>query len=204
MGFYAIENLEQGSTEWLEWRRGVIGASDAPTIMGENPWSSANHLMKDKLGLNPPFHGNAATRDGQYHESFARKALIKEAKFNLIPLVVQDDKVPYFAASLDAVSEDFQHLFEIKCGVKSYQYVAENKRVPKYYYGQLQHMLMVLDLSVIYLTVYRPDQKMLTMQVPFDFQYVKTLKAKEEDFAKALTARGHKMQKTFKGKLVTQ
>lgn len=204
MGFYAIENLEQGSTEWLEWRRGVIGASDAPTIMGENPWSSANHLMKDKLGLNPPFHGNAATRDGQYHESFARKALIKEAKFNLIPLVVQDDKVPYFAASLDAVSEDFQHLFEIKCGVKSYQYVAENKRVPKYYFGQLQHMLMVLDLSVIYLTVYRPDQKMLTMQVPFDFQYVKTLKAKEEDFAKALTARGHKMQKTFKGKLVTQ
>jgi putative phage-type endonuclease len=204
VGFYAIENLEQGSTEWLEWRRGVIGASDAPTIMGENPWSSANHLMKDKLGLNPPFHGNAATRDGQYHESFARKALIKEAKFNLIPLVVQDDKVPYFAASLDAVSEDFQHLFEIKCGVKSYQYVAENKRVPKYYYGQLQHMLMVLDLSVIYLTVYRPDQKMLTMQVPFDFQYVKTLKAKEEDFAKALTARGHKMQKTFKGKLVTQ
>ncbi len=204
MGFYAIETLEQGSTEWLEWRRGVIGASDAPTIMGENPWSSANHLMKDKLGLNPPFHGNAATRDGQYHESFARKALIKEAKFNLIPLVVQDDKVPYFAASLDAVSEDFQHLFEIKCGVKSYQYVAKNKRVPKYYCGQLQHMLMVLDLPTIYLTVYRPNEKMLTIPVRFDGEYIRRLKIEEEDFAKALTARGHKMQKTFKGKLVTQ
>ena len=204
MGFYAIEALEQGSAEWLNWRRGVIGASDAPTIMGENPWGSAGYLMKDKMGLNPPFHGNAATRDGQYHEPFARKALIKEAKFNLVPLVVQDDKVPHIAASLDAISEDFQHLFEIKCGVKSYEYVAENKKVPKYYYGQLQHMLMVLDLPVIYLSMYRPDQKMLTLQVPFDTQYIKTLKEKEKDFARALMAKGHKMQKSFKGSLVTR
>jgi putative phage-type endonuclease len=202
MGFYAIEALEQGSPEWLNWRRGVIGASDAPTIMGENPWGSAKYLMKDKLGLNPPFHGNAATRDGQYHESFARKALIKEAKFNLIPLVVQDDKIPHIAASLDAISEDYKHLFEIKCGPKAYQYVAENTRVPRYYYGQLQHMLMVLDLPVIYLTVYRPDEKMLTLQVPFDAQYIKTLKTKERDFSKALMALGHKMQKEFRGNLV--
>lgn len=204
MGFYAIEALEQGSPEWLNWRRGVIGASDAPTIMGENPWSSASYLMKDKLGLNPPFHGNAATRDGQYHEAHARKALIEEAKFNLIPLVVQDDKIPHIAASLDAVSEDFQHLFEIKCGIKTYQYVAEEREVPNYYYGQLQHMLMVLDLPTIYFTVYRPDQKMLTMAVRSDAGYIKRLKAKEKDFVKELTARGHAMQKTFKGKLVTR
>ena len=203
MGFYVIKALEQGSAEWLKWRRGVIGASDAPTIMGENPWGSASYLMKDKLGLNPPFHGNAATRDGQYHESFARKALMKESKFKLLPLVVQDEKIPHIAASLDAISEDYQHLFEIKCGKKAYQYVADNKIVPRYYYGQLQHMLMVLDLPVVYLSMYRPDQKMLTLQVPFDSQYIKNLKDREKDFAKALEARGHKMQKTFKGNLVT-
>lgn len=103
--------MEQGSELWLRWRRGVIGSSDAATIMGENPWSSPAYLMKEKLGLNPPFKGNAATREGQRLERSAREALIKEANFNLIPLVVQDGKSPYVAASLDAISENFDHLF---------------------------------------------------------------------------------------------
>jgi len=203
MGFYAITALEQGSIEWLNWRRGVIGASDAPAIMGENPWTSASYLIKDKLGLNRPFNGNAATREGQRLEEFARRALIKETGTKLIPLVVQDAKIPFIGASLDAISQDFQKLFEIKCGAKSYQFVEENKTVPNYYYGQLQHMLMVLDLPQISFTVYRPDKKMLTLNVPFDSQYIKRLKRLEKEFANELTSRGHKMQSEFKGQLFT-
>ena len=65
MSFYFIDDLEQGSTEWHAWRRGVIGASDAATIMGENPWASARRLMEEKLGLHRAFGGNAATREGK-------------------------------------------------------------------------------------------------------------------------------------------
>jgi putative phage-type endonuclease len=203
MAFYTIASLEQGSQEWLKWRRGVIGASDAPTIMGENPWGSKNYLVKEKLGLNPPFNGNAATREGQFLEEHARRALVAEAGFDLEPMVIQDDKSPHIAASLDAMSANYEHLFEIKCGKKTYEHVADKATVPTYYYGQLQHMLMIVDLPVIYFTVYRPDRKMLTMQVPYDTQYIKRLKIEEEDFSKILRSRGHKLQSKFKGKLVS-
>ena len=51
MSFYLIDDLEQGSREWHAWRKGVIGASDAPKIMGENPWGSRSSLLDEKLGL---------------------------------------------------------------------------------------------------------------------------------------------------------
>ena len=73
MSFYLIDDLEQGSTEWLDWRRGVIGASDAATIMGENPWASSRRLLEEKLGLHQSFGGNAATREGHRLEEFARE-----------------------------------------------------------------------------------------------------------------------------------
>ena len=64
MSFYLIDDLEQGSSEWRAWRKGVIGASDAPKIMGENPWGSRSSLLDEKLGLVREFQGNAKTREG--------------------------------------------------------------------------------------------------------------------------------------------
>ena len=39
-----VVRLTQGTAEWLEWRNNGIGASDAPTIMGENPWITITEL----------------------------------------------------------------------------------------------------------------------------------------------------------------
>jgi len=66
MSFYLIDDLEQGSSEWHAWRKGVIGASDAPKIMGENPWGSRSSLLDEKLGLAREFQGNAKTREGNF------------------------------------------------------------------------------------------------------------------------------------------
>jgi hypothetical protein len=45
---YKIVDLEQGSRKWLDWRYEGIGASDAPAIMGENPWKSRQRLLLEK------------------------------------------------------------------------------------------------------------------------------------------------------------
>ena len=103
MSFYLIDDLEQGSAEWLDWRRGVIGASDAATIMGENPWASATKLLEEKLGLHQSFGGNAATREGHRLEEFARESLEKKYRHKIMPTVVQDSKDPFLAASLDGI-----------------------------------------------------------------------------------------------------
>ena len=38
---YTIIDFEQGTSKWLHWRHEGIGASDAATVMGENPWKDA-------------------------------------------------------------------------------------------------------------------------------------------------------------------
>ena len=119
MSFYLIEHIEQGTTEWLNWRKGVIGASDAPIIMGENPWRSPSYLLKEKLGNHKEWGGNEATREGSRLEDVARQIIAKEFKQKLSPAVVQDSKDPFLAASLDALSSKNTTIYKIKNGPKS-------------------------------------------------------------------------------------
>ena len=48
MSFHVIDH-EQGSIPWLRWRHDGIGGSDAPALMGENPWRSAKALFAEKV-----------------------------------------------------------------------------------------------------------------------------------------------------------
>jgi len=202
VSFYLIDDLEQGSREWHDWRKGVIGASDAPKIMGENPWGSRSSLFDEKLGLVREFQGNAKTREGNSLEGDARKSLEKKFKLELKPTIVQDSKEPYLAASLDAMCSYHENLFEIKAGVKAYEHTKMTKRVPDYYIGQLQHMLMVTELESLTYAVYRPDKPLLTLKINRDDSYIKRLRKKEKEFIQELVNRGHDMQNQFVGRLV--
>jgi putative phage-type endonuclease len=199
LSFYFIEDLEQGSTEWHAWRRGVIGASDAATIMGENPWASAKRLMEEKLGLHRAFGGNAATREGHRLEEFARKALEKKYRHKMKPSVVQDAKDPFLAASLDGIDSSKTRIYEIKCGLKSYEKTRDTGVVPPYYVAQLQHMMMVTELESLIFAAYRPNENLISFEVERDERYIKKLRKEEIRFVKELKSHGHDIQYEFRG-----
>jgi putative phage-type endonuclease len=202
--YYELPHLEQGSDEWRRWRKGVIGASEAPTIMSENRWQSAQYLLEEKLGLKQEFTGNAATREGHRLEEEARRLLIRNFQVDLGPTVIQDGEVPYFAASLDAIDATHSQVFEIKCGAKAYETVASKREVPSYYYGQLQHILMITQLDKIVYAAYRPHSTLITLEIGRSESYISRLRETEEKFAEALRNRGHRMQGEFKGKPVVR
>ena len=202
MSFYLIDDLEQGSREWHAWRKGVIGASDAPKIMGENPWGSRSSLLDEKLGLVREFQGNDKTREGNSLEGNARKSLETKFKLKLMPTIVQDSKEPFLAASLDAICIDHENRFEIKAGIQAYEHTKMTKSVPGYYMGQLQHMLMVTEMESLTYAVYRPDKPLLTLIVYRNDSYIKRLRKKEKEFVQELVERGHNVQYQFIGRLV--
>jgi putative phage-type endonuclease len=202
--YYEIPYLEQGSDEWRLWRKGVIGASEAPTIMSENPWQSAQFLYQEKLGLKPEFKGNAATREGHRLEEVARRELIKKFQIDLVPTVIQDGKVPYFAASLDAIDKQHRQVFEIKCGAKAYEIVASKRQVPNYYFGQLQHILMITQLDKIVYVAYRPSLPLITLEIGRNNSYISKLRKTEEIFAESLRVKGHKLQSESRGRPVNR
>lgn len=202
MSFYLIDDLEQGTEAWRTWRKGVIGASDAPKIMGENPWGSRESLMNEKLGLVPEFKGNSKTREGNSLEGDARDSLAKKFKMKIEPTIVQDSSEPFLAASLDGICNKLENIFEIKAGVKAYEHTQLKRSVPSYYIGQLQHMLMVTQMNSLTYAVYRPGMPLLTLEVHRNESYIKRLRKKEKEFVEELAENGHDVQFRFVGRLV--
>jgi putative phage-type endonuclease len=199
MSFYLIDDLEQGTAKWLQWRRGVIGASEAAIIMGENRWKGRHQLIDEKRGLVEPFKGNDGTREGQSLEEPARKALAKKYKEKLSPTIVQDVHEPFLAASLDAINTSNDQIYEIKCGARSYEMVEVSRKVPSYYVAQVQHMLMVTQMESLIFAAYRPNEPLITLEVFRNDSYIRELRRKEKDFIKELEGHGHKIQYEFRG-----
>lgn len=54
--------------EWLENRKGGIGASEVASIVGLNPYQTPYQLWRLKKELDPPFEGNDATEMGHLLE----------------------------------------------------------------------------------------------------------------------------------------
>jgi putative phage-type endonuclease len=199
MSFYLVDDIEQGTDRWHMWRRGVIGASEAVIIMGENRWKGRQQLMDEKLGLVTPFSGNAATQRGHDLEPHARKALEKKFKVQIEPTIVQDSSHPFLAASLDGITADRNEVFEIKCGVKAYEIVSESRRLPSYYVAQVQHMMMITQHDSLKFAAYSPGDPLVVLNVKRDERYIKRLRQRELDFVRELESRGHKLQYEFRG-----
>jgi len=199
MSFYLVDDIVQGTAKWLQWRRGVIGASEAAIIMGENRWKGRQQLIDEKRGLVEPFKGNDITREGQSLEEPARKALSKKYKEKLSPTIVQDVHEPFLAASLDAINTSNDQIYEIKCGARSYEMVENSRKVPSYYIAQVQHMLMVTQMESLIFAAYRPNEPLITFEVFRIDSYIRELRRKEKNFIKELESHGHKIQCEFRG-----
>jgi putative phage-type endonuclease len=58
--------------DWLEFRKGGIGSSDAPIIAGVSPYSTPYQLWEIKTRRKTEWIGNFATRRGHAVEPKAR------------------------------------------------------------------------------------------------------------------------------------
>ena len=197
--FIQIPNLEQGSAEWHEWRSEVIGASDAPAIMGENPWKSKKALIEEKLGIRKQFSGNAATRRGSQLEPEARRIYTSLTNTDIDPSVLQSKTYLWQAASVDGINATKGILVEIKCGVKSYEYTERTNKVPLYYKAQLQHILCVTGFESINYFSYLPGKIPLSIKVFRDEEYIQELISAELEFIDELKLRGFTPRNTLYG-----
>jgi putative phage-type endonuclease len=181
---YKEVHLEQGSDAWLNWRSGGIGASDASTIMGENRFKQADELLYEKIHqVNTPV--NAAMMEGTRLEPEARRAYEEEKNADVVPLCIESVEYPWLRASLDGISKQRDLLVEIKCGRSSMR-KAQQGEIPDYYYGQIQHQLMITGLEVIDYWCYRPECGGILLQAERDDTYMKELFEVERKFFEEL------------------
>ncbi len=188
---FTVVDLQQGTADWLRWRHDGIGASDAPALMGQNPWRSTAALFAEKVA--PPRYGFARPRrpapvvadlfgappqrEDNGLEAQARRLYRQQHGSAVAPLCLVSQERPWQRASLDGIDLAEQRLLEIKCGSATYAEVARSGRVPGHYVGQLQQTLAVTGWDSIDFWVWLPGRPPLLIPERRDEGYIATLNA---------------------------
>jgi len=181
---FHVLDLEQGTEEWLDWRHSGIGASDASTVMGDNRFQSPSELLyekRNKINTEP----NEKMRLGMSLEPEARDLYIQKTGMLVEPLCLQSKEYSWLIASMDGITDDYGHIVEIKCGRSAY-WQANKDTVPSYYYGQLQHQLMITGLDSVDYWCYWPGHEGILQTVTRDEPYIRRLLRAEKEFIEKL------------------
>lgn len=171
--------LEQGSQEWLEWRKGGIGASEAGIICGSLPeaWDGLFAYTKRKTHGTEKFFSEEARiriKRGQDMEEEARQAYARLTGNQVEAVCIIHPEHEYLRASLDGITSDLKTVVEIKCSGKNVYDKVSIGKIPDYYYSQLQHQLAVVPCAErSHFWMYNPELgKPLLFDVPRDEDYI--------------------------------
>lgn len=137
----------QGSDDWLKWRRGGIGASDIPVIMGTNRYTTPLKLWNKKCGFESEDVVNSAIMHGVKNEGVARDWINENHNLKLEPICLEDEEHSHFRASLDGYDKDQRTLVEIKCPVTDsiLDDVRVRQKVPEYWLDQIQWQIILCN-----------------------------------------------------------
>jgi|SRR5271166_2517976 len=180
-------DLPIGSKEWLDYRRGKIGSSDASVIMGTNPWKTPYKLWKQHIeGTQDAV--NPAMRRGLELEPIARDMFIQETGISMTPKIVVSEEREWQFATLDGISDCGDVIVEIKCGNNALHEMATKKQIPAHYLCQIQHQIAVCRPKKAYYCSFN-GQEIKIIEVMPDQQFAQELLTKEEKFWKLLTTK---------------
>ncbi len=171
----------QGTSDWLEMRQNFLGSSDSPIIMEASPFKTLNELWEEKLGLRATVVPNAAMQRGLDLELHAREEFEKMTGIVTFPRVIFHPTIDYLVASLDGMSEDGEHIVEIKCPGKVDHALALKGKVPDKYIPQLMHQLEVSGLDMIHYFSF-DGEKGVVIKVKRDQAYIDVMLEKEREF----------------------
>jgi len=136
--------MEQGTQEWLDARKGLITGSRVGAIIGVNPYSKPEDVMREMVrqhfGLPAEFHGNEATQFGHDHEPIALQdyEVFTGNDVERVGLITCPD-MPYLAVSPDGLIGSSAGL-EIKCPFSG---VLSSIKDKPHYYAQVCLSLIV-------------------------------------------------------------
>lgn len=185
-------DMEQNTDDWLEWRQGGLGGSDAPIIMNVSPFKKSQTLWAEKMGQErePINEFQAAIMQrGHDLEPDARNLVNEMLGEFFVPMCGEHDDHPWMLTSFDGVSEDGNTILEVKCpGENGFLEVQETDQVPDHYWPQVQHQLAVSGASRCIFAVYRPelDALPILVEVKPDPDYIEGLIYREKAFWEAV------------------
>ncbi len=181
-----ISTLNMPHEEWLQHRQKSIGGSDAPSIIGLNPWSSPYTVWADKLGKLPPKEDNEAMRQGRDLEFYVAQRFSEATgkKVRRENNILINPDFPFAHANVDrmVIGEDAG----LECKTTSVLNVKnfKNGAFPDTYYVQCVHYMMVTGCKKWYLAVLVLNKEFMVFEIERDEEEIEALAKAEEEFWK--------------------
>lgn len=182
--------MEQRSEEWFKARVGVVTGSRVGSILGVNPYQSADDVLRDMVreyfGAEKEFKGNVATNHGERMEPVALE-FYERTSGNRVEQtgLVKHDKHDWLGASPDGLI-GIDGGLEIKCPYWAKAPYSVHEKPS--YYAQCQHIMEVCDLEWMDFLCYINDDLYLLERLPRDSDWFAEALPKLERFHKKYLA----------------
>lgn len=133
--------MEQGTSEWLNWRRAGIGASESAALLGHCPYKTAYQLFTEKKqGVNLASESASGLfRKGHETEALVRAEYELTTGLEFSPALFEHSEYPFIRASLDGWNDPSKRGIEIKMMGKD----KLNLPPPIHHLIQMQHQMLV-------------------------------------------------------------
>jgi len=146
-----VINVSQRTTEWLDWRKEGVSASEATIVLGLSKYKTPWRLWAEKTGRALPddLSNNPHVWRGVENEDKVRLCTEKHLNEDfLLPVCIESEKYPYIRASLDGITEEGIPT-EFKCPCLSqWNDITTHKEASEayqLYMPQVQHQMIAAD-----------------------------------------------------------
>lgn len=147
---FRVVELEQGTDEWLDWRKHGVTATEVASAVTKHNFDD---IVNDKLGLNPPWNPphqvKMAMEVGTILEPYARDYASNALGMAFEPVCVESVEHPFMRVSLDGLVEvdGRWHGLEVKCGKSYSTKFAQTGKPCDYVMTQIQYQMLVCGLN---------------------------------------------------------
>jgi len=177
--------------EWLEARRGYIGGSDAPIILGVTSWSSPLQVWHQKIGAAEiEYRVLERQKWGNRLEAAIREAYTEETGRGVTADPPHSFRVseehPIIAASLDGIvpeapGQDGPGVLQIKCA-DAFTKAKWKDEAPLEYQVQVQHEMAATGFNWASIAVLMGGNTFFYFDVPRDQTFIDAMIAEEYAF----------------------
>ena len=176
-----MNELKQGSSQWLELRKQYVTATDSAVILGLSPYKTQYKLWRQKMDLDTPDVETERMREGTRLEPLAREWIEKRMSKTFTPKVVFKD---FMMSSLDGLSKRGEMIIEIKCGSKSFSQ-AEDGEISRMYICQMQHQMHCAEVDHCLYVAFNGERGII-IPVERDQNFINQMIEKEREFYECL------------------
>lgn len=143
--------------DWLEYRKGGIGGSDASVVCGINHYKSPMELWLEKTNRLAPQEAGESAYWGTKLESLVRSEFTKRTgiEVRLLKQLLQSKEYPFMQANLDGICTDPNYgecIFEAKTA-SAFKAGEWENAIPDEYMLQIQHYMAVTGFKAAYIAV---------------------------------------------------